>query len=100
MMTMGLNGVAVSPHGLILDEDGATGRTKPLEALPTPFKVFFKANFDRSNHFFRFFWKFGAADRVFGRLVASCVDWAGFQAKICLGDGLGAKTKFCKNHDF
>ena len=36
---MGLNGVEVSPHGLIFDEDGATGCTEPPEALPTTFKV-------------------------------------------------------------
>ena len=39
MMKMGLNGVEVNPHGLIFDEDGATGCTMPLEAFPTPFKV-------------------------------------------------------------
>ena len=38
-MTMGLNGVEVSPHGLIFDEDGATGCTTPPEALPTSFKA-------------------------------------------------------------
>ena len=38
-MKIGLNGVEVSPHGLIFDEDGATGCTKPPEALPTPFGV-------------------------------------------------------------
>ena len=38
-MRMGLNGVEVSPHGLIFDEDEATGCPMPLEALPTPFGV-------------------------------------------------------------
>mgnify|MGYP001364102558 CR=1 FL=1 len=38
-MKMGLNGVEVSPHGLIFDEDGATGCTTPPEALPTSFKA-------------------------------------------------------------
>ena len=37
-INMGLSGVEVSPHGLIFDEDGATGCTKPPEALPTQFK--------------------------------------------------------------
>ena len=32
---MGLNWVEVSPRGLMFDEDGATGCTKALEALPT-----------------------------------------------------------------
>ncbi len=36
---MGLNGVEVSPHGLIFDVDGATGCTTPPEALPTSFKA-------------------------------------------------------------
>ena len=39
MMKMGLNGVEVNPHGLIFDEDGATGCLMPLEDLPTPLKV-------------------------------------------------------------
>ena len=39
IMKMGLNGVEVSPHGLIFDEDGATGCTTPPEALPTSFKA-------------------------------------------------------------
>ena len=38
-MKMGLNEVEVSPHGLILDNDEATGCPMPLEALPTLFKV-------------------------------------------------------------
>ena len=38
-MKMGLNEVEVSPHGLIFDEDEATGCPMPLEALPTLFKV-------------------------------------------------------------
>ena len=38
-MKMGLNGVEVSPRGLIFDEDGATGCTTPPEALPTSFKA-------------------------------------------------------------
>ena len=38
-MKMGLNGVEVSPHGLIFDEDGATGCTTPPEALPTSLKA-------------------------------------------------------------
>ena len=38
-MKMGLNGVEVSPHGLIFDEDEATGCTTPPEALPTSFKA-------------------------------------------------------------
>ena len=38
-MKMGLNWVEVSPHGLIFDEDEATGCPMPPEALPTPFKV-------------------------------------------------------------
>ena len=38
-MKMGLNWVEVSPHGLIFDEDGATGCTTPPEALPTSFKA-------------------------------------------------------------
>ena len=41
VMKMGLNGVAMSPHGLIFDEDEATGCTKPPEALPTSFKAVF-----------------------------------------------------------
>jgi len=38
-MNMGLNWVEVSPHGLIFDEDEATGCPMPLEALPTQFKA-------------------------------------------------------------
>ena len=38
-MKMVLNWVAVRPHGLIFDEDGATGCPMPPEALPNPFKV-------------------------------------------------------------
>ena len=38
-MKMGLNEVEVSPHGLIFDEDEATGCPMPLEALPTLFKL-------------------------------------------------------------
>ena len=38
-MKIGLNGVAMSPHELIFDEDEATGCPMPLEALPTLFKV-------------------------------------------------------------
>ena len=38
-MKMALNGVEVSPHGLIFDEDGATVCTTPPEALPTLFKA-------------------------------------------------------------
>ena len=38
-MNIGLNGVEVSPLGLIFDEDGAMGCPMPPEALPTPFKV-------------------------------------------------------------
>ena len=36
LMKMGLNRSAVSPHGLIFDEDGAKSRPMPLDALPTP----------------------------------------------------------------
>ena len=36
-MKMGLNGSAMSPHGLIFNEDEATGCPMPLETLPTPF---------------------------------------------------------------
>ena len=35
-MKMGLNGSAMSPHGLIFDEDGAISCPMPLDALPTP----------------------------------------------------------------
>ena len=38
-LEIGLNGVAVSPHGLISDDDEATGCPMPLEALPTQFKA-------------------------------------------------------------
>ena len=38
-MKMGLNWVAVRPHGLIFDEDGATGCTTPPEALLTTLKA-------------------------------------------------------------
>ena len=41
-MKMGLNRVEVSPHGLIFDEDGATGCPMPLEPFPTPSGVVFK----------------------------------------------------------
>ena len=37
-MKMGLNGSAMGPHGLILDEDGAISCPMPLDALPTSFK--------------------------------------------------------------
>ena len=39
-MKMGLNGSAMGPHGLILDEDGAISCPMPLDALPISFKVF------------------------------------------------------------
>ena len=38
-MNMGLNGSAMGPHGLILDEDGAISCPMPLDALPTSFKA-------------------------------------------------------------
>ena len=38
-MNMGLNWVEVSPHGLIFDEDEATGCPMPLEPFPTPFRL-------------------------------------------------------------
>ena len=38
-MKMVLNWVAVRPHGLIFDEDGAMGYTKHPEAFPTSFKA-------------------------------------------------------------
>ena len=38
-MKMGLNWVEVNPHGLIFDEDEATGCPMPLEALPTQFEA-------------------------------------------------------------
>ena len=39
LMNIGLNGVEVSPHGLIFDEDEATGCPMPLEPFPTPFRL-------------------------------------------------------------
>ena len=42
-MNMGLNEVEVSPHGLIFDEDEATGCPMPLEALPTLFKMILRS---------------------------------------------------------
>ena len=36
---IGLNGFAMSPHGLIFDEDEATGCPMPLEPFPTPFRL-------------------------------------------------------------
>ena len=39
ILKMGLNGVAMSPHGLVFDEDEATGCPMPLEAFPTPFET-------------------------------------------------------------
>ena len=38
-MKMVLNEVEVSPHGLIFDEDEATGCPMPLEPFPTPFRL-------------------------------------------------------------
>ena len=38
-INMGLNWVEVSPHGLLFDEDEATGCPMHLEALPTQFKA-------------------------------------------------------------
>ena len=38
-MKMGLNWVAVRPHGLIFDEDGAICCPIPADALLTPFKA-------------------------------------------------------------
>ena len=52
-MKMGLNWVAVRPHGLIFDEDEAMGCPMPPEALPTPFKVVL-------THFYRFLPKIGS----------------------------------------
>ena len=40
-MKMGMNGSAMSPHGLIFDEDGAISCPMPLDAFPTPFGVVF-----------------------------------------------------------
>ena len=48
LMKIGLNGVAMSPHGLIFDEDEATGCPMPLEPFPIPFRLIlesFKAIF-------------------------------------------------------
>ena len=39
LMKMGLNGVAMNPHGLIFDEDEATGCPMPLEPFPTSFRL-------------------------------------------------------------
>ena len=39
---MCLNGSAMSPHGLIFDEDGAKSCPMPLDALPTPGGVVLK----------------------------------------------------------
>ena len=39
LMKIGLNGVAMSPHGLIFDEDEATGCPMPLEPFPIPFRL-------------------------------------------------------------
>ena len=36
---IGLNGFAMIPHGLIFDEDEATGCPMPLEPFPTPFRL-------------------------------------------------------------
>ena len=38
-LNIGLNGIEVSPRGLIFDKDGATGCPMPPEALPTPLGV-------------------------------------------------------------
>ena len=40
-MKMGMNGSAMSPHGLIFDEDGAISCPMPPDTLPTPFGVVF-----------------------------------------------------------
>ena len=37
---MGVNGVAVAPHGPILCEDEATPSRKPFKYLPCPFWAF------------------------------------------------------------
>ena len=37
---MGVNGVAVAPHGPILCEDEATPSRKPFKCLPCPFGAF------------------------------------------------------------
>ena len=47
-MKMVLNWVAVRPHGLIFDEDEATGCSMPPEALPTPFKVVLNSFFPQT----------------------------------------------------
>ena len=39
LMKIGLNGFVMSPHGLIFDEDEATGCPMPLEPFPTPFRL-------------------------------------------------------------
>ena len=52
-MNICLNKVEVSPHGLIFDEDEATGCPMPPEALPTPFKVVLSI-------FYRFLSKIGS----------------------------------------
>ena len=38
-MKIAMNGSAMSPHGLIFDEDGAISCPMPLDALPTSFKA-------------------------------------------------------------
>ena len=38
-MKMVMHGSVMGPHGLILDEDGATGCPMPLEPFPTPFRL-------------------------------------------------------------
>ena len=40
---LGTNGYAMSPHGLIFDEDGAISCPMPLDAFPTPFGVIFRS---------------------------------------------------------
>ena len=36
---LGTNGYAMSPHGLIFDEDGAISCPMPLDTFPMPFKA-------------------------------------------------------------
>ena len=50
---MGVNGVAVAPHGPILCEDEATPSRKPFKYLPYPFWAFPDKKITKNNEKFK-----------------------------------------------
>ena len=53
IIKMGVNGVAVAPHGPILCEDEATPSRKPFKYLPCPFRAFSDQKITKNNENFK-----------------------------------------------